>query len=316
VWLAPSDALLPVEVEGPEGEDMPVDYHDETARLIFIADEATDLPIKFEPFSPTLFRPRGSCIAPFPRSGEYRIAVWSDDSLPEPKPFSIGLGLAERDVFSPTNLLTFDYTLMQIQSWNGWHPFVLLLPLLLLLATALATLAVLKNKRPDHFGTASGWPTPFRLLACVGGSLIIGHAIANLAVMVWAVSNAHAGNEFVFPLVTQIVLPTATSIGTLFVGFRVRCCCGEPSASAHCGHRITLIVPGLLHLMLHAGYIVAPVLLLLASVLPPSLANAGLASKPDTTTIVSEAKKGQPAAAASAGGASAVDETPKTQSMV
>ena len=38
-WLAPSDALLPVEVEGPPEEVMPVDYHNTAERLIFIADE-------------------------------------------------------------------------------------------------------------------------------------------------------------------------------------------------------------------------------------------------------------------------------------
>ena len=88
---------------------------------------------------------------------------------------------------------------------------MLLLPLLLFLALALLALKYIKSKRPDHFGTASGWPTPFRLLACVGGSLILGHVIANLSVMTWAVTNAHAGNEFVFPLVTQVQqLPSRT----------------------------------------------------------------------------------------------------------
>ena len=263
-------------------------------------------------------------------AGEYRIAVWSDDSLPEPRPFSIGLGLAERDVFSPTNLVLFDYTLMRIQAWNGWHPLTLLLPLLLSLALMLAALVHIRKKRPRHFGTSSGWPTPLRLLACLAGSLIFGHVIANLAILCWAAGgSAHAGNEFIFPMVTQIILPLVTSTGALLVGLRVPCCCGG-DARAHCGHRVAVLVSGILHLMLHAGYVVAPVLLIVAAVLPPSVAHAGLeqdeAEDAKVTRIVSnEGSKGTAAAvghattststAAAAG--PTVEETPKQmQSLV
>ena len=110
-WLAASDEYLPEQVVGPVGEEgVPVDYHDTSDRLIFIADPGADLPNKFEPFSPTLFRPRGSCITDLPKAGEYRIAVWGGDGLTETRRFSLGLGLTERDVFSAKNLLLFDYT--------------------------------------------------------------------------------------------------------------------------------------------------------------------------------------------------------------
>ena len=106
-WLAASDTLLPSAIVGMSNETLPAgtpDYHDAANRLIFIADPDGDLPNKFEPFSPTLFRPRGSCITDFPRAGEYRIAVWSDDTLTSTRRFSVGLGMAERDVFSPRNV--------------------------------------------------------------------------------------------------------------------------------------------------------------------------------------------------------------------
>lgn len=283
-WLADSATLLPSTVVGDGTEGYPVDYMDTSNRLIFIADPDGDLPNKFEPFSPTLFRPRGSCIAPFPRAGEYRIAVWSDDAQTTPKRFSVGLGLAERDVFSPKNLMLFDFTLMRIHSWNGFHPIVLLLPIVLSLVLLTAALLIIKYRAPDHFGTTTGLPTPFRAMACTGGAILLGHSVMNMAILGWATSNSNASGEYMFALVTGIVLPVLNGAATLMIGLRVGnpcccCCCPGPiTPSAHFGHRLFLLVPGVLHVMLHAGYLVAPILLLIAAALPPSIANAGLTS--------------------------------------
>ena len=69
---------------------------------------------------------------------------------------------------------------------------MLLGPLVLAVALVLASLCIVAKKRPEHFGTTSGWPTPFRLMACVGGSMLLGHVAANLAVFIWAISKCVA----------------------------------------------------------------------------------------------------------------------------
>ena len=94
---------LPASVVGLHDTSTPhthpgFDYHKPAETLVFIASPSTDLPNKFEAFSPTLFKPRGSCITDFPRGGEYRIAVWGKPDQRSPKKFSFGIGLAERDV--------------------------------------------------------------------------------------------------------------------------------------------------------------------------------------------------------------------------
>jgi len=192
----------------------------------------------------------------------------------------VGLGLAERDVFAPQNLVLFDFTLLQIQGWNGWSPMVLLLPIILGLLLLLAALHVLSKRQPSRFGTASGWPTPLRLFAALGGTTLLGHAVSNLAILVWAATNADASGEYMFALITQIALPLANGMSALLIGLRVRCCCcccpGAPAAKAHCGHRLALLVGGLLHAMLHAGYLVGPILLLIAAFMPPPCAHLGL----------------------------------------
>lgn len=290
-WLAASDTSLPVEVVGNGTEDLPVDYNNTAERLIFIADPGADLPIKFEPFSPTLFRPRGSCIVDFPRSGEYRIAVWGDETMVAERRFSVGLGLKERDVFSPSNLLLFDFTLMRIQAWNGWNPFVLLLPILASLFVLFIGLHQVSKKRPGHFGTTSGWPTPFRTIAAISGTMFLGHMVANVMILVWAVTSADPHGEYMFPLMTGIVLPIINGITTLLIGLRIPCCCcccpGAPSAKVSCGQRLAVLPAAILHLMLHAGYIIAPALLLVAAILPSSVADVGIAEdgEPKTKTM-------------------------------
>ena len=178
------------------------DYHQPEQTLTFIASPATDLPNKFEAFSPTLFKPRGSCIADFPRGGEYRLAVWGDASQTMPKKFSVGIGLAERDVFAPVNLMQFDYTLYDIQTWNHWNAAELLLPMILLALAALALLGLVPKIKPAHYGTASGHATPFRGIVLVASAVIIGHLITNIAILVWATC-AHTH----LSIATRIPLP-------------------------------------------------------------------------------------------------------------
>lgn len=319
-WLADSyTSLIPPAVVGNGDEGYPVNYTDPASRLVFIADPDGDLPNKFEPFSPTLFRPRGSCITDLPHAGEYRIAVWSDDTQTAPRKFSVGLGLAERDVFSPRSLLLFDFTLLQIQAWNGWSPAVLLLPIVLALLVLFAALFCLKSKAPSYFGTASGWPTPFRLLAAIGGTIYLGHVVANIMLLVWAVTSAEAHNEFIFPMVTQILLPMLNGTYTLLIGLRVPLCCcccpGKPSPTANCGVRLALLPAAILHLMLHAGYIVGPLSLLVAAVLPPSCANKGALPADAPASPKISAAKGEKAKP-SATSAAEVDPTPPVMSTL
>lgn len=319
-WLAPSDVELPVSVVGDSGS-LPVDYNNTAERLIFIADPAGDLPNKFEAFSPTIFKPRGSCIVDFPRGGEYRIAVWSDDTQIGPRKMAVGLGLAERDVFSPRSLIFFDFTLMRVQGWNGWSAGVLLLPIILVVLLTLGGLVIIKLRKPTYFGTAAGWPTPSRFLATLGASILLGHVVANVMVFSWAVTNANPHGEYMFALITGIILPLCTGSTCLLIGMRVPVCCcccpGAPSARIHCGHRTALAIFGILHVMLHAGYLVGPISFLLAAFLPPSCANAGLkAAAIEAADKVPPAKTEAKTDTPANDSAPAVGETPATGDAV
>jgi hypothetical protein len=252
------------------------DYHKEAESLTFIASPHTDLPNKFEVFSPTLFKPRGSCIANFPRGGEYRIAVWGEEGQDRARRFSVGLGLAERDVYAVGNLVTYDYILYGIQIWNGWNGFVLILPIFVLGGiVAPLTLIGLRIGAPEYYGTYTGWATPYRGIVLVVSGIILGHMIINSAILDWAVSNSPEQKPYTFALFAGIITPLFTGLITLAIGLNIRAFFGPSSSVAGIGVRITTFLIGILHLFLHCGYIVGPVLLLVASLLPPQIADFG-----------------------------------------
>lgn len=295
-------------------------YHKPSETLVFIASPETDRPNKFESFSPTLFKPRGSCIADFEHGGEYRIAVWGDGKQTDPKRFSIGLGLAERDVFAPQNLVSFGYILHGIQTWNHWNGFVLVLPMILFVLAAGLALSVLQKHRPSHYGTSSGMATPFRALVLFASAMLLGHMVMNIAILSWASGNAHVEEtrEIIFPLVMGIILPMVAGGVTLLIGLNLPacCCCGPASAAASPLYRVTVGALGLLELFVQCGYIIAPAFLLLAALLPPALADRGLESRGHVTATTAEVKANEKGVAGTGGVNSAIDPTPITKAVV
>jgi len=292
-WLA-NPSGIPERVIGLAGSTL-FPYHDPSSTLVFVASPATDKPNKYEPFSPTLFKPRGSCITDFPRGGEYRMAVWGDASQVGTKKFSVGLGLAERDVFAPINLIRLDYTLWEVQTWNGWNGFVLVLPLVLFALLALLLLAIIAKCKPAWYGTASGFATPFRAMVLVSAGILLGQLVMNIAIIAWATGNAKVEEtrELVFPIVTKVVIPFVTGTFTLLIGLAIPvcCCCQPKSARAGIPYRITVGLIGLLHLFVACGYILAPAMLMLAAILPPRTANHGHLSRAETAESHGKAKE-------------------------
>lgn len=116
--------------------------------LIFEATPETKIAPKFEPFSPTVFQPRGSCVMDFPRTGEYHIAVWAAADTKGTKHYSLGLGLTERDVMKFSNTVKFDYMLYDMFIWANWSPAALLLPLILPVIAVWILFAFIIFKRP------------------------------------------------------------------------------------------------------------------------------------------------------------------------
>jgi len=135
--------------------------------LIFEASKEMKMPNKFEPFSPTVFRPRASGVAPFPKTGEYTIAIWAADGSKGTNHYSLGLGLKERDVFAMQNLLLADFNMFPMLMWVHWNPFVVILPMLICFGATQYLLVHLTKTSSDPVSV-------FQWIVCSAASILIG----------------------------------------------------------------------------------------------------------------------------------------------
>lgn len=295
LWVMDSDDI-PNRVKGPVHShsrslellsDGDFNYHNHPNTLAFIAPPEKDLLNKFEAFSPTLFKPRGSCIANFPMAGEYRIAVWGDSAQAGKHKFSFGIGLAERDVLSVPNLMRADYNLYPIHVWNSWTDGQLLAPFIVGGIVGLLLPFLIMKCKPGFYGTSSGLASPFRHLNLIAAGLILGQFATNIGVFMWASKGAShvEKREMVIPIIMTIIVPALTFLTVFMIGlgFGCCCCCGARARTkkAWWGYRLTSFIVGLFALFIHHGYLIVPALLFLATLLPSTIANMGIQDDPE-----------------------------------
>jgi len=99
--------------------------------IVFKASPEIDLPPKYEMFAPTVKQLRGSCVTDFPRTGEYYFAVWAEDGTKGVHHYSMGLGLAERDVMKVSTTIFADYMMVKVYMWNHWSVMGIIWPVIL-----------------------------------------------------------------------------------------------------------------------------------------------------------------------------------------
>ena len=165
--------------------------------LALRASPASAEPDVFEPYTPTVFRPRGGCVAEFPSRGRYYLAVWSDNQASTPRRVALGVGLAERSVFQPLALILGGFTTISILSWGYWS-WVSLFLWPVFVAALVRSVA-----------RSVGW-TPARpsLQFAVLGQVV--WATIGLAVFMWSVQVADQGTDaWLLPLTLRVILPLA-----------------------------------------------------------------------------------------------------------
>lgn len=217
-----------------------------------VLEAATDLKLgsAYEPFSPFVFQPRGSCVSTFPKTGEYRMAIWAASNTKGYKNYSLGIGLAERDVMRIDNLIKADYNLFAMFLWGHWHPLALLGPIL---CAVLLTQILLF--------TSSIKVTLFKWLGTTGGAILLGHAMQNLMIVIWCMIWSHPGPKIWMALGLNIILPVFTGSGCIMASLI--------DTTGDICRRLTVGLLGAFHLFgWHCGYIVGPTFLIIASILP------------------------------------------------
>lgn len=214
----------------------------------------------------------------FPRTGEYHIAVWAAPGTKGIKNYSLGLGLTERDVMKFSNTVKFDYMLYDMFIWGRWSPAALLLPLILPVLAVWALFAFIIFKRPQEER-----PSVFKMVATTGATFILGHVLWNIINLSWCASVSETGREAMLTLIMSIFIPMINAVACIITVFKckptdeaktLKCCCKEGKTCRDVCRRVTVGLVGLWHLFVwHSGYIIAPVVLVIAAVLPPKVAD-------------------------------------------
>jgi len=151
--------------------------------------------------------------------------------------------------------------------WNNWSAFTVVFPVLLAFFMAQYYL-IKQTKNPE---VAS--PTLFQWLSLSGGSILAGHAAFNIINFIWCVSIANPGGGFVIALLLGIMLPLINGVAAMMAGLKGCCCKKSPRCNNVC-QRLTMFWCGMAHIFgWHAGYVIGPISLIIASILPPKIAD-------------------------------------------
>ena len=222
-------------------------------------------------FLPTVFKPRASCVAAFPNTGEYTIAVWAADGTKGTNHYNLGLGLKERDVFAMENLLLADFNMLPMLMWNHWNPFVVILPMIICFAATQYLLVHLSKNSSDP-------PSVFQWILSSAGSIIIGQVIFNIINLIWCRSISDSGGEEVLAIVAGILIPLFNGGAVYLAAFMCKSengrMCKNSETPRNVCRRVTAGLIGFFHIFgWHAGYLIAPISLLIAAMLPTQFAD-------------------------------------------
>ena len=136
----------------------------------------------FEPFTPTAFTPRTTCVAPFGNVTRMRIALWANSSNDRPMRWCIGIGRVEASVYSPVSVLGASFSALWLHLWNRWHPVFLMIPLWVPVIVAFGTRGGVFSESKDIERS---------VLQLVAVSIAL-QALVNVAVLTWSVAASEA----------------------------------------------------------------------------------------------------------------------------
>ena len=136
----------------------------------------------FEPFTPTAFTPRTTCVAPFGNVTRMRIALWANSSNDRPMRWCIGIGRVEASVYSPVSVLGASFSALWLHLWNRWHPVFLMIPLWVPVIVAFGTRGGVFSESKDIERS---------VLQLVAVSIAV-QALVNVAVLTWSVAASEA----------------------------------------------------------------------------------------------------------------------------
>ncbi len=208
---------------------------------------------EYEPFTPGAYVFTASADFHVPADGSYCVAVFDAESG---GPFSLAVGYKEGFTFMQWVTLPLAY--LSIYRWEGDAWLMVLWPLLAVLLVGLVLIGWSTARRGLRLG-------PARWLGALAGLLCTGSAGIVLFRGVKALSLTGFTSEAAITLVF-VVLPVI--IGTILLGVALSTRIAAHGGGNTVGQRVGLAILGLAALGSLAGYVVGPIMAVVAALMP------------------------------------------------
>lgn len=213
----------------------------------------------YEAFSPSAFYQLAEVEMSAPTSGTYYVVVYEPS-----RGGHYGLAIGDRESFTLSEWALAPANFVAIYQWEGESLPFILAPAALTLVVGILVLVWLRRTREMP-------RAPFQWVGASAGLLFIASGLTVISQMLFALSRAPGGPDIAITIIFALV-PVILGLVTIRLALR---------RTVHIRTRAGMAIVGLLALFAWAGFIVGPVLAILASILPPALATKGSSESQD-----------------------------------
>lgn len=217
-----------------------------------VIDTALPETATYEGFSPSSFYDLGRTDEPAPVSGKYYVAVFAPAS--QEGSFALVVGYGES--FTVQEWLLMPFSLYSVYLWEGQEPLEIMAPMIFALLLGLLLIMYYHGRRPEPLDLQHS-------LFMLSGLFLTGTAAMTLFQTLVSVRDSHLGAEVMISIFL-FAIPLSLGILVLRKGWKV-----GPLTK---GGRIRMGIVGLLSILAWAGYLVGPMLVVLAALLPERIA--------------------------------------------
>ncbi len=220
----------------------------------------------YEPFGPSSYYQQAELDISAPESGRYYVVVYDNqnqsgeyNSEPNSGHYSLAVGYIEE--YSFTERIITPLMLISVYLWEGQRLITIITPWLV--AALLGIFAILRSPRR----------TPFFSAGTMAGFLFLGTSASVLTQMIFNLTRAPAGSEVGISLFLAL-LPAVLGVAA------VRLARGEAGII----QRSLMAVIGTIGLLAGSGFIIGPLLAIMASVLPSRRGRKGTTDRQITSS--------------------------------
>ncbi len=206
----------------------------------------------YEPFTPASYYNLAEIDLIIPEEGDYYAAVYEPSASG-----SYGIAIGSREEFAPIEWIMVPLNVIDLRLWEGQTPGFIFAPVI---ATFMTGIILLNRKRKIKSLDISG------LTGSTGALLYIGSGVSIFIQMINAVIQSSLTPGIIMTLLLA-VLPILSGLAVLHITLKQRLDMKD---------RVGMVLLGIAGLIIWAGFIIGPFLVMMAGILPSSRFTKGL----------------------------------------